>query len=723
VVYSFSADFPAIVRGTAGAFNPFVGDVRSFVRSLRKLLHSLEFAMQIDLSGRLAPLRRDPMRYRFGPFDVDTASREVRKGGVPLKLGDQPFQVLGALLEHAGEDVPREELQRRIWSEGTFVDFDKGLNSAVNKLREALADSADRPRYIETIPRRGYRFIARLETEVEPVASQQPAAAVISSRLWGPEKWRRTAIAAAVAILTLTGATVLVWSRRDPAPITIRSLLILPFQSANSPDSDYLGQGISEQLTASLAALPGLRLLSPAAAYRLGSAGVSPQEAGQRLDVDAVLFGSVRRAEHKIRVNVQMIRSTDGQVLWAEGGLNAEGKDLIETERLVATAIAARLRRSLGASEKDAIALRQTRSPDAYELYVRGRFALRKSREDPQESRIAEKLFDQAVKLDSGFAEALAWRALAQYAQFTSGIAGDNALKSALENARRALKMDPTVTAARRALITIFHSTGQAEEGLREAAILRQSGTVDVDSLTAMALAYLRGGMPDRAVTLYQRALDLDPENDQLNGSLSYAAVYARQYELGLDILKTSSYRHSFSAMLNAQGAGRYEIARSAALEIMREVESAFTFAMCWQTLRELGGMEEAHQIWRTRNAEFEDSAKRRNERVRIGLAIVYATLNERRKALEKLRLALEANPGDPWALFYAAEGYGLLGEEQKALESLQQSINRGFLSLAYLDRQFEHSPRGLYRYRNDPQFRALRDRLAAKIERLRRQY
>src|SRR5262245_4853685 len=105
------------------------------------------------------------MRYRFGPFEADTLSKELRKSGVPIKLGEQPFKVLATLLERAGEEVPRAELQHRLWPDGTYVDFDRGLNSAVNKLRDALSDSAERARYIETIPTRGYRFLARVESE------------------------------------------------------------------------------------------------------------------------------------------------------------------------------------------------------------------------------------------------------------------------------------------------------------------------------------------------------------------------------------------------------------------------------------------------------------------------------------------------------------------------------------------------------------------------------
>jgi tetratricopeptide (TPR) repeat protein len=272
-------------------------------------------------------------------------------------------------------------------------------------------------------------------------------------------------------------------------------------------------------------------------------------------------------------------------------------------------------------------------------------------------------------------------------------------------------------------MIAIFHSTGQAEEGLKEAAMLRRYGAADSDSLEAIAEAYLRGGMPDRSVPLYQKALDLDPGDDGLRAGLSFAASWARQYDLGSRVAESNPSRLSFQRMLNAVGARRQDVVRAAALETMRQA-NAFIFAMCWQELTEFGDMEAARRMWQARAVEFEgSSASLRNERVRIGLGIMYAALGQERKALDQIQLAQDANPSDPWTLFFSAEVHGLLGDGRRALGSLQQAFDRGFLSLHYLDHQFEHPPRGLYRYRNDPHFRALRNRLVEIIEQLRAQY
>ena len=466
--------------------------------------------------------------------------------------------------------------------------------------------------------------------------------------------------------------------------------------------------------------LPGLRLISSAAAQRVQSSGANPQEAGKRLNVDAVLVGSVRRADRKVRVNAQLIRTEDGQVLWAEGGLEVESRDLLEAERLLSTAIATRLHVPLSRRERNAMARTPTSSAEAYELFVRGKLAMRGGGENLS---VAEQLFQKATTLDPTFAEAFAWLGLAQYSKFHNG-SGDEARRAGLENARKALAIDPNVTAGRRALIAIFHSTGQAEEGLKEASILRKSGARDFDSLAAMAQAYFRAGMPDRAAPLCQQALNLDP--DAYSGCLGEAAYHSGQYELGLRIEEAYA-RPSLYRMENALALGRHDLARSVALDIIQggtQQGGLLVVVLAGYVLQELGEAPLAERIWRERAPVFERGlAGIRNERQRIGLGLIYAGLRDKPRALEQVRLALETNPGDPWSLFYAADIHAQLDDERKALETLRQAVDRGFLALHYLDNHLKHWPFGLYRFRNHPDFRAVRDQLASKVARLREQY
>ena len=203
----------------------------------------------------MEPAVPSPRLFRFETFDVDVRTGELRKAGVKLKLPGQPFQVLAILLESPGEVVTREELQKRLWPD-TFVDVDHNLNTAINKIREVLGDSAESPRFVETLPRRGYRFIG----PVTPVPADRPPPAP-SSHV------RRyvTVGAAFLFLLALSGATFLKWqlARRAAGPGTIRSLAVLPLSNLSAdPSQQYLVDGMTEELTSEISQLHSLRVIS-----------------------------------------------------------------------------------------------------------------------------------------------------------------------------------------------------------------------------------------------------------------------------------------------------------------------------------------------------------------------------------------------------------------------------------------------------------------------------
>jgi tetratricopeptide (TPR) repeat protein len=467
--------------------------------------------------------------------------------------------------------------------------------------------------------------------------------------------------------------------------------------------------------------LHGLRLVSPEAAYRVNSPGSPPAEAGKRLNAEAVLVGSVRTAERKIRVNAQLIRTADGRILWADGGLEVEARDLLEAERILAAAVARRLRVALTSRERRTMAHTPTSNAEAYELFVRGKLAMRDG-ERHERVRVAEQLFLQAVRLDPTFADALAWLALAQAFRFQTGSAGDEVRRASIENSRKAIAIDPSVTMARRALISIFHTTGQAEEGLKEAAILPNSLRADPVSLVAIGNAYLRAGMPDRAVPLFQQALGMDPEDPDIPERLAFTAYWAGQYELGLRALADQPPGSARLARMNlALATGRHDVARSAALALMQDrttgpVEAAFSALV----LRELGERELVHRVVRERLPVYELKMVRlRNERVRIGLGLLYSILQDKQRARAQVRLALETNPGDPWTLFFSAEIHAQLGDDDKAIGYLRQACEGGFLAVQYLD----WPPGRLFHLRTHPEVRAIRENLGLKIAALRKQY
>jgi TolB-like protein len=228
---------------------------------------------------------------RFGVFEVNLRAGELRKQGARIKLQEQPFHVLQMLLEQPGEIVTREELQKRIWPADTFVDFDQGLNNAIKRLREALGDSAETPRFIETIPRRGYRFIG------------------------------------------MTGSS-------TPGPI--RALAVLPLENlSRDPEQEYFAEGLTEALITTLAKIGELRVVSRTSAMQYKGVHKSLREIARELDVDAIVEGTVLRAGRRVRITAQLIDAPKQTHLWAES-YERDLRDVLTLQAEVAQAICAR---------------------------------------------------------------------------------------------------------------------------------------------------------------------------------------------------------------------------------------------------------------------------------------------------------------------------------------------------------------------------------------------
>jgi TolB-like protein len=242
-------------------------------------------------------------RLRFGDFDVDLRSGQLCKRGIRIKLQDQPFQVLHVLLEHAGEMVSREELQKRIWPADTFVDFDQGLNNAIKKLRDALADDAEKPRFIETLSKRGYRFIGHIEV---------------------PANVARTAAV--------------------PAAITVDSIVVLPFINMGPDREDeFFTDGITEEIINALAQIKELHVVARRSAFSFKGKHIDPRVIREQLQVRTVLEGSVRRSGHHLRITVQLVNAVDGYHLWSER-YDRETRDIFEIQDEIARSIVHRLK-------------------------------------------------------------------------------------------------------------------------------------------------------------------------------------------------------------------------------------------------------------------------------------------------------------------------------------------------------------------------------------------
>src|SRR5450432_684471 len=284
---------------------------------------------------------------QFGNFEADLRAGELRRDGSRIKLQEQPFRVLTLLLEHPGEVVSREELRNRLWPADTFVDFDHSLNAAIRRLRDALGDSAEDPKFVETVARRGYRFLA-------PVNGAQTVIAVAPPP--STSQHRRMMVAAGVVLLLGIGALALMLIRNGSGKSSqespIKSIAVLPLGNlSGDPAQEYLADGITEALIGRLAGIHDLRVISRTSVMRFKETRLSVPEIAKTLGVDAIVEGSVIREGSRIRVTAQLIRgATDGHV-WSEI-YDREVRDVLGLESEVAQTVAKKVEVTVTGEER-----------------------------------------------------------------------------------------------------------------------------------------------------------------------------------------------------------------------------------------------------------------------------------------------------------------------------------------------------------------------------------
>jgi TolB-like protein/DNA-binding winged helix-turn-helix (wHTH) protein len=361
-------------------------------------------------------------RVHFAEFEADLRAGELFRSGQKVKLQERPFQVLAALLEHPGEVVTRDELRQRIWPADTFVDYGHGLAVAINKLREALRDSSEQPRFVETVGRRGYRFVAEVErTEVHParVEVEEPFAGgpLLGSVAPLPEESvvalpRKTLRMAAIVIAALfIVAAAISWriaARRGKATTgvpNISSLAVLPLENlSKDPEQEYFVEGMTDEITTDVAKLSGLRVISRTSAMQYKGSHKSLPEIAHELNVDGVVEGTVERLGDRVRIRTQLIYAPTDRHIWAEA-YERDVKDMLNLETTVANDIASQIQLTL-TSQQARAANPRTVNPEAHELYLKGRYYWNKR--DPQDLSLGVQYFQQAIARDPGYALAYA---------------------------------------------------------------------------------------------------------------------------------------------------------------------------------------------------------------------------------------------------------------------------------------------------------------------------
>jgi len=387
---------------------------------------------------------------RFDVFELDVHAGELRKRGVKLRLQGQPLQVLATLLKRAGDVVTRDELREQIWAADTFVDFDHSLHNAIARLRETLGDSVDKPRYIETLPRRGYRFIAAVKgAEIQPLwpsaQSEQSSEAVVGAT---PTKHRA---ALAITLSALLAIGLAVWLAR-PAPdrttaaLRLRSIAVLPLDNlSGDPSQDYFVDGMTDELITDLAKIGSLRVISRTSMMRYKGTKKGLPEIARELNVDGIVEGSVMRSGQRVRITAQLLDAPTDQHLWAETYERALG-DVMSLQSEVTEAIAQQVRAQLTPQQQVQFRSARPVNPEAYDAYLRGRFYFTTGFTKPDSLKKAQRHFEESIQKDPGFA--LAYAGLADtyvYLAFSGKLPRDPAYRSAKQALGKALELDDTI--------------------------------------------------------------------------------------------------------------------------------------------------------------------------------------------------------------------------------------------------------------------------------------
>jgi TolB-like protein/DNA-binding winged helix-turn-helix (wHTH) protein/Tfp pilus assembly protein PilF len=639
---------------------------------------------------------------RFGVFEVDLKACELRKHGLRLKLSEQPFQVLVLLLEKPGEIVTREELRARLWQGDTFVDFDHGLNNGVMRLREVLGDSSENPRFVETVPRRGYRFIAPVEEAIPttpasaveekhagalqvelPVADpvtdlRESSGQRIPREQKSPWTFRLLTLALLVASLGFVWYQFLRPAGRSVAGAHHnKSLIVLPLENlSGDKDQDYFADGMTDDLIANLAKIRSLRVISRSTAMAYKGTRKPLSQIAKELNVDAVVEGTVLRVGNRIRITAELVQVSTDQHLWADT-YESQMEDVLTLQNRVSSAIVNEIRINLTPEEEERLAKTPAVAPEAYENYLKGRYYWNKRSDENLTKAIG--YFEQATHDDPQYA--LAYAGLSDcYAIISAEIFGTmpaaDAAPKAKAAALRSLQIDPTMAEAETSLATVKFNYDWDWEGAAKGfqqAIQHNPSYATAYQRYSLYLSAM--GHPEDSFEQINKARELDPLSISINFSLGWRLYMARQYDRAIQQLRNTSEMdpsyelpHLVLGMSYAQK-GNYD---AAIPELRKAVELSHGTPLMVSAL-----------------------------------ANAYARSGSKQEA-EKLLTQLSAAAGTQYVSpYYFALAYVGLGENDKAMDSLERAFADRSNGLVFL----KVEP-ALDSLRQNPRFLALQRKL-----------
>jgi TolB-like protein/DNA-binding winged helix-turn-helix (wHTH) protein/Flp pilus assembly protein TadD len=529
-------------------------------------------------------------RLRFGLFEVDLRAGELTKQGRRLRLQEQPFQVLAMLLEKPGQLVTREDLCSRLWPR-TTVDFDHGLNKAISKIREALGDSAENPRFVETVARRGYRFLADVtvvDADGQPGAAQDGVArpensasgdlgdAVTSAKLsTAPYTWRLVGLG--LALVLTASVSWSLYSRHQPSHV-IRSLAVLPLENLSGDASqDYFADGMTEELITNLGQISALRVISRTSAMTYKGARKPLAQIAAELNVEAVVEGSVFRSGERVRITAQLIQVPADKHIWAQS-YEGDLRDSLTLQNRVARAIAQQIRVTLNPREQAALEASKAVNSEAYQAYLTGRYYWNQRTGDAL--RKATEYFNRAIEKDPNFAAAYTGLAdaYALSGDWEYGILSpQDAFPKAKAAALKALALDDNLAEAHTSLafvLDLYDWDWDSAEREYKRAIALNPGYATAHHWYGWHLIVM--GRNNEALAELKKAESVDPLSPIVGADLADALCVAHLYDESVQQSRKTLELHPFFAVAHyelGQALAHTHMYTEAIAELRRAIE------------------------------------------------------------------------------------------------------------------------------------------------------
>jgi len=594
----------------------------------------------------LDPSSDSPRLARFDVFEVDLRSGELRKPGSKIRLQDKPLQILTLLLEHPGEVVTRQEIEKRLWPSGVIVDFEHSINTAVKRLREALGDDAEHPRYIETLPRHGYRFIAAVDVGAGLARPQEGRA--LPYRFVASATAAVVVIVAAVVALNVAGLRdrlLSVAGARHGVPLPkIESIAVLPLESlSRDPEHEYFADGMTEELITNLGKISALRVISRTSVMRYKGTKKPLPEIAKELNVDTVVEGTVMRAGDRVRITANLMHAPSDRHLWAETYERNLG-DVLTLQGEVARAIASEIQVKVTPQERARLASTRPVNPEAYAAYLKGRSSLEAWTEAG--CRTAIKWFEKAIDRDSTYAPPYAGVADAYYTlAYLNFVPPREAIPRAKEAAAKALALDESVAEAYASLCwirTLYDWDWQAAGKACARAVELNPNSAYAQHAFSHYLWVM--GRMDEAFLASRHYLELDPLTTTAHVHLGSHYCFSHQYDQAIEQFQEAlrldpNYPEAYASIADPYIAKRKYGEAVAALQkaVMLSKDNPFYLGALAHAYAKAGAREEATKVL--------DQLKRLSKHKFVGgidFAIVYTELGDKDRAFEWLAKAFE---------------------------------------------------------------------------------